>query len=359
MHRTPSMLRHPLAPRPATTTLAALLALAALLSLAPATLAPALALASTPDGTTPAPSPTPAPTPATAPTPAPGAAPTALGAAPTALGAPPAPIALDERHVTLANGVRVGYVAQGDPRGTPLLLLHGYLDSWRSFETLLPHLPPSIRVYAISFRGHGTSDKPPSDYTPHDLARDAALFLDAVGAKRAIVAGHSMGSFVAQRLALDAPDRVEALVLIGSFTTLAGHAAFEAFWNDALAGLRDPIDRQLAHDFQVSTIVKPLPPERLAILVDETLLAPAHVWREAMRGLMSADHRRELAAIDKPTLVVWGDRDQLFDRAEQQRLLAAIPRSRLVVVPGAGHATHWEDPERVAREIAAFVASVR
>lgn len=344
MHRTPSRLRDPLAPRPAAATLAVHLALAALLSLAAATLAPALALASTPDGTTPTPTPAPAPTP---------------GASFRAPGAPPAPIALDERHVTLANGVRVAYVAQGDPRGTPLLLLHGYLDSWRSFESLLPHLPPSIRVYALSLRGHGTSDKPPSDYTPHDLARDAALFLDAVGAKRAIVAGHSMGSFVAQRLALDAPARVEALVLIGSFTTLAGHAAFEAFWNDALADLRDPIDRQLAHDFQVSTIVKPLPPERLAILVDETLLAPAHVWRAAMRGLMSADHRRELAAIDKPTLVVWGDRDQLFDRAEQQRLLAAIPRSRLVVVPGVGHATHWEDPERVAREIAAFVASVR
>jgi pimeloyl-ACP methyl ester carboxylesterase len=61
---------------------------------------------------------------------------------------------------------------------------------------------------------------------------------------------------------------------------------------------------------------------------------------------------------DVPTLIVWGDQDELLPREDQLRLRAALPGSRLVVYEGAGHIVHWEQPERVARDIAAFVAEL-
>src|SRR5262249_46981098 len=62
--------------------------------------------------------------------------------------------------IALANGVALSYVQQGDPSGTAIVLLHGLTDSWRSFETMMPKLPRSFRVLAISQRGHGDSDRP-------------------------------------------------------------------------------------------------------------------------------------------------------------------------------------------------------
>lgn len=103
-------------------------------------------------------------------------------------------------HVRLRTGVRLHYAEQGDPRGEPLILLHGLGDSWYSFSGILPKLPTSLRVFAIDQRGHGDSDRPASGYTLADLSDDAVAFMDAMGIPRATVIGHSMGSFVAQRV---------------------------------------------------------------------------------------------------------------------------------------------------------------
>ena len=111
-----------------------------------------------------------------------------------------------------------------------MLLLHGYTDSWRSFELILPHLPSSVRAIAPSQRGHGDADRPASGYGAADLAADAVALMDALGLDRAVVAGHSMGSLVAQRVALDHPGRVRGLVLLGAFATLRGNPAVRELW---------------------------------------------------------------------------------------------------------------------------------
>ena len=73
--------------------------------------------------------------------------------------------------VELPNRVKLPYVEQGDSSGVPVLLLHGVTDSWRSFERVLPHLPASIRAFALTQRGHGDADRPAAGYGPHDFAR--------------------------------------------------------------------------------------------------------------------------------------------------------------------------------------------
>jgi rifampin ADP-ribosylating transferase len=86
---------------------------------------------------------------------------------------------------------------------------------------------------------------------------------------------------------------------------------------------------------------------------------PAYVWREALAGLVTARPPTDMATITAPTLIVWGARDELLTREHQQALAAAIPASQLVVYSGTGHLVLWEQPERVARDLTAFVASLR
>src|SRR5262245_45048593 len=68
------------------------------------------------------------------------------------------------RSVKLPSGIKLQYVEQGNGDGVPLVFLHGYTDSWRSFERVLPHLPESIRAFALTQRGHGDADRPAAGY---------------------------------------------------------------------------------------------------------------------------------------------------------------------------------------------------
>jgi non-heme chloroperoxidase len=172
----------------------------------------------------------------------------------------------------------------------------------------------------------------------------------------AVVVGHSMGSQVAQHLAIHRPDRVRGLVLIGGFTTLWDNPAIEELWH-AVADLPDPVAPDFVRAFQESTLARPVPAAFLDMVVRESLKLPARIWRAALAGQMAADTGTDLARIAVPTLLLWGDRDAVVPHAMQQALLRGIPGARLKVLPGAGHAPHWEDPVGVAAEIAGLVAA--
>lgn len=256
----------------------------------------------------------------------------------------------------LPNGLRIPYAETGDPAGTPLLLLHGYTDSWRSFAPLLPHLPASIRGVAPSMRGHGDASRPESGYRAADLAADVAALMDALGLGSAVVLGHSMGSQVARRLAADCPERVRGLVLVGAFVSLHGNPVARELRDEAVSKLEDPIDPGFVRAFQESTVARPVPPALLDTAVAESLKVPARVWRAALEAQMEPEGAP--ARIEAPALLLWGDRDAIATRADQDALVAAMPRARLVVYAGTGHATHWEEPARVAADVAAFVAGL-
>ncbi len=104
---------------------------------------------------------------------------------------------LQMKSVDLSTGVTLPYVEHGDPTGTPVLLLHGYTDSWRSWQLVLSYLPDSIHAFALTQRGHGDADRPESGYRPQDFAADVAAFMETLGIGDAVIAGASMGSIVA------------------------------------------------------------------------------------------------------------------------------------------------------------------
>lgn len=254
----------------------------------------------------------------------------------------------------LEAGLQLEYVEYGDPDGETLVLLHGITDSWFSFSRLLPLLDPARHhAYAISQRGHGDSDRPESGYSMDDLASDVVAFMDAVGVARATVIGHSMGSVVARRVAATYPWRVDRLVLVGSSFTFVNDLTEE--FREAVHALEDPVPYEFALEFQESTIHVPVPAEFLDRVVGETLKLPARVWRAALNGALAADDHADLERIVSPTLVMWGDRDEYFARDQQDRLVEAIPGARLLVYPDTGHDLHWERPESVAHDLAAFI----
>ena len=261
------------------------------------------------------------------------------------------------KSVDLSTGVRLPYVEQGDPTGVPVLLLHGVTDSWYSFEPVLPHLPDSLHAFALTQRGHGDADRPDTGYRSQVFAADVAAFMDALGIESAIVAGTSMGATVAQRFALDYPERVRGLMLMATFFSYRANPVVVEF-AEAVTTLTDPIDPGFVREFQESTLARPVPPAFLETVVRESLKMPARIWREAFAGFLDDDFPAEVGGITAPTLIAWGDQDAFCPRGDQDSLLAEIAGSRLVVYAGAGHALHWEEPERMAADLTAFAAGV-
>ncbi len=259
------------------------------------------------------------------------------------------------KSIQLPHRVKLEYVEHGDPNGVPVILLHGITDSWRSYELVLPHLPKSMRAFAISQRGHGNSERPASGYHPRDFAADVAAFMDALKIQRAIIVGHSMGSYVAQCFAMNYRERTRGLVLAGSFTTLQGDQGLQEFWDTGISKLEDPVDPNFALEFQKSTLALPIPENYLNTVVQESLKLPARIWKAAFKDLMATDLSSELGKIKAPTLIVWGDKDAYFLRDQQDALAARIANAKLVIYSGAGHALHWEEPQRFANDLKAFV----
>lgn len=258
------------------------------------------------------------------------------------------------KHVDVGNGIRLPYVEQGDPSGIPMLLLHGVTDSWRSFEPVLPHLPPTIHAFALTQRGHGDANRPATGYRTRDFAADIAGFVNRLELAPAVVVGHSMGGTNTLRFAIDYPELVLGLVLAGSFASYRGNRIVMEFWQSAVSRLQDPIDAGFVREFQEGTLAQPVPDEFLETVVQESLKVPARVWQAAFEGFFEDDFVGELYRIKALTLILWGDRDALCSRADQEALLGAIKGSRLVSYPGAGHALHWEEPERFTNDLIAF-----
>jgi non-heme chloroperoxidase len=255
----------------------------------------------------------------------------------------------------LATEVTLHYAERGDREGEAIIFLHGYSDSWFSFSRMLPVLSASYHAFALTQRGHGDSDKPECCYTVEDYAADVDAFMDALGIERATIVGASTGALFAQRVVLSYPHRVRRLVLIAAQTPA----------NEAISGLReevhaleDPVPPEFARGFQESTIYHPVPEEFLATAVSESLKLPARVWRDYMEGAVLSigrDYVVPLQDIDVPTLILWGEKDPLFPREEQERIAAAIPGATLKTYPETGHAAHWERPEQVVRDLEAFM----
>ena len=260
------------------------------------------------------------------------------------------------RRIALAGRCELEYVDRGESDAPVAIFLHGLTDSWLSFAEVINRCPNDLRCIAISQRGHGDSERPPSGYRLVDLAEDVIAFMNALCIERASIVGHSMGSLVAQTIAAKYPDRVTRLVLIASATSFDTPPAREL---QAVLETLDEIPHELAFDFQASTFYHPIPDAVLDTYVAESMKVPARVWRDVLAGVFEHDGPACLAAIEAPTAIIWGAQDAYCLHEEQLRLRGSIRHSRLAIYEDVGHAPHWEEPDHVTREIVAILRPKR
>jgi non-heme chloroperoxidase len=262
------------------------------------------------------------------------------------------------KFAELPSKLKIPYVDQGDPSGIPLILLHGYADSLRSFDLLLPHLPKSIRAIALTQRGHGDASRPSEGYRSHDFAMDLAAIMDTLQISAAVITGGSSGGFVTRRFAIDFPERTLGLVFLGSPFILRDKQGVLELWESTISKLTDPIDPGFVREFQMSTFNQPVPKEFLETLVRESLKVPASVWKKTFAGFLEDNSSEELGDIKAPTLIIWGDKDTVVPRSDQEKLMAGIEGSQLAVYPEVGHAIYWEQPAQVASDLVVFIEYV-
>jgi pimeloyl-ACP methyl ester carboxylesterase len=247
----------------------------------------------------------------------------------------------DSAQLTLPNGVRVNYVHGGAVDGPAVIMLHGFSDSSFSFSRVLPLMPAHLRVIALDQRGHGNSDRPREDYSVNAFATDVLDLMDRLRIEHATLVGHSMGSFVARRVAEKAPDRISRLVLIGTALNVRNPGVADL--RAAIDALTDPVDEAFIREFQRSTIARPVPHAFFERVVAESKKLPASVWKQVAAGLWDYQPQWPITC---PTSILGGDCDAVFSPDEQAAVFTATQRSTFHLEPGVGHALHWEAPER-------------
>lgn len=259
--------------------------------------------------------------------------------------------------VELSTGIHVHVAEQGAADGVPVILIHGYSDTWFSHSRLMPLLSRALHVIAFDQRGHGDSSVPPADYSIDTLARDVLALMKARGIVRAVLVGHSMGTLVAQQVAVLAPGQVAAMVLIGGMTSLR-RAPGIAELGAEIAALTDPVPLEFTRAFQRGTIHRPIPDAFVERVAEDSQRLPSFAWRALFAAMMDFGPAAALAVRPVPTLLLWGRNDALCTLDEQEALQRLIPGARLVSYAGTGHATHWERPEFVAADIEGFIRNV-
>ena len=231
--------------------------------------------------------------------------------------------------------LRVGELGQGSPT---FLCLHGLVDSLEIWSRLAPALAERGRVVAIDQRAHGEADSPPGPYRREDLADDAIRVLDDLGVESAILIGHSMGGIMSMTAALRHPTRVRGLVLLGTASQCTERVA-EWYERIAEAGETDGLDG-LAHVIYGKDSKRKIRGNAAGI---------AHVTR-TLKSLFTDPLTPKLAGLSIPGLLLVGEKDPMGPKASEI-IRDHVSGSLLHILPGLGHWTHLEAPEKLIESL--------
>jgi pimeloyl-ACP methyl ester carboxylesterase len=262
-------------------------------------------------------------------------------------------------HVEVGE-LRIAYRRAG--HGPPVVLLHGGLADSREWRRQLEGLADEFTVVAWDAPGCGGSSDPPATFRLPDFADCLAGFIRALDLGRPHVGGLSWGGGLALELYRRHPDVPRSLVLASAYAGWAGSLRPEVVTERLQRAMREaelPPERWvpgylpgLFTDAASAEVVE----EALAMMLE---VRPAGM-RPMLQGFAEADLRAVLPSIQVPTLLLYGDADRRSPLEVVARdLHARIPGSRLAVLPGVGHQSDMEAPERFNAEVRAFLRSVR
>ncbi|MCI4350126.1 MAG: alpha/beta hydrolase [Thermoplasmata archaeon] len=247
---------------------------------------------------------------------------------------------------------------EGD--GSPILLVHGLGGNRTVWNSVLPLLIPKAQVVAVDLRGHGRSPLPEgSTFGFDELAQDLLALLDRLALPSVHVVGLSAGGFLALRLALDHPDRLRSLILIGSAAQCDGHTrAIGQNWADVYTneGFDAYALRLLKDLYYPDWIEAHLDfADHLREEVKGQDLRGAVQWGLNVRGF---DVRGQVGRLRLPALILHGMDDRVVDSSHARYLRQSIPGAQLRLFPRTGHFVPIEHPTEVAEALATFVDGV-
>ena len=259
------------------------------------------------------------------------------------------------------NGAQLYYEDTGaGSTGEAIVFSHGLLWSLEMFRPQMDHLRERYRCIGYDHRGQGRS----GDVDVRSIGMEA-LYQDAVGLiehlelGRVHFAGLSMGGFVAMRLAARRPDLLRSLILMETSADREPEENVPRYrMLNAVAryiGLKPVTDRVMPIMFGREFLTDPARESERAAWRDKLAKNRRSIWR-AVNGVIDRDPiAPELGRIDLPTLVIVGEQDVATVPAKAERLHEAIAGSKLVRIPGAGHSSSIEQPERVNAALDEFL----
>lgn len=265
-----------------------------------------------------------------------------------------------------AGGRDIGYRDWG--YGSPLIVLHGFTGSAAAMSVITVPLSKGHRVIAIDLIGHGESSKAVSEanYTIDAAVADIDRVIDDLSLAPAHLLGYSMGGRVALSYAVARPRRLSSLVLVGASAGIAdpGERAARRSSDDHLAdrleaeGIEWFVDYWMAQEILRPRSGRAAAAEAMGRRqrLDNDPIALAGVLRGLGTGAMPPLHHA-LAGVDLPVAVVAGEADGKYRRIASE-LVLTMPDARLMVIPGAGHSVHTDNPDELAAALLPFFAEV-
>jgi 3-oxoadipate enol-lactonase len=251
------------------------------------------------------------------------------------------------------NGVSHHYVSRGE--GPPIVLVHGLGGSQSVWHGVAETLALQHHVVALDLRGHGRSGAGSGGYSIQQWAQDVAALIAALELPPVALVGHSLGSLVAQQVALDRNEAVDELVLLG------GISWYEPETRAALERRADLVEAEgmdAVVDAWVEGALAPRTraklPQLVGLLRELYLRNDPQAFARSCRALAKMPTIPR-ADIGQPTLLLVGDHDRTTPMAMAEELHAQIPVSRIKVVPTAAHWAMLEQPDVVAAAILEYL----
>ena len=258
------------------------------------------------------------------------------------------------------NGLRLAYGDRGREHETALLLVHGFPLDRRLWAAQVDPFANMTRVISPDLRGHGRSQVVPGPFTMEQHADDLAALLDHLKVRQTVVAGLSMGGYVAFAFWRRYPQRVRGLILADTRAEPDGAAARAG--RDAAMVTVQQMGAAAYADEMLPRLLAP------ANLADAKIAGAAlkMMAEQSVEGIIGAlgglrdrtDSRDTLPTITVPTLVIAGDVDVITPPADARALTAAIPGARLVVIPKAGHLSPLENPRAFNAAVRTFLRGI-
>ncbi len=249
----------------------------------------------------------------------------------------------EEFPVVSLRGADIRYDVQGPEDGPAVVLVHGYGSTLHAWDLLVPALTDRYRVIRLDLKGFGRSSKYAGDYATTEHAEVVLALLDHLGVERAHVVAHSMGSAVALAMALQAPDRVDSMVLAGPWVyeeqvPWGLHSARTAGMGELIFGLWYAENLQWRFSMSFHEPERWVSEEVMERAQDELRLPGAKATALAtIRDLELAELQGRYGEVDAPVLIVQGREDQVARQGYGECLAAQLPRAELELVPHCGH----------------------